>query len=221
MAEISPFPFGKDELAVYLSDLDNELDHEVELITIGGAAVALMWDSRQTTDMDVVNKELTPSLEAAIARVGLKHGTGRQWLNNESALMGAPLPTGPVRAVFSGTNLKVVLPDMEYLLASKLKAGRTKDRYDTIRMTMNLGLYETGDLVQFLKASQFARNYYERPEEIETFCKVIAEDAQKLRLFRVTANELSSMNDAGLRDLLRRASTHAMMVRAEQADDAR
>lgn len=58
------------ELLDLLAELDAELDTPVSILIAGGAALAIRWGVRRTSDIDAVSDDLTPEVRRAVARVG-------------------------------------------------------------------------------------------------------------------------------------------------------
>ncbi|MDE0377288.1 MAG: DUF6036 family nucleotidyltransferase [bacterium] len=126
------------ELLDLLAELDAELDTPVSILIAGGAALAIRWGVRRTSDIDAVSDDLTPEVRRAVARVGERRGVGADWLNDGAKGFAPRLPAASQPA-FIGNRLSVYSPSAEYILAMKLVSGRDDDMGD-IRFLMG----ETG-----------------------------------------------------------------------------
>ena len=104
----------------------------VEIVIVGGAAVALQWNRRRTTyDVDVVAEGIPAVFWDVVAAVGRDEDLGDGWLNAAARIKAPTGPTpGEPSAVFIGSNLRVYRASAHYVLAMKLIAGRPVDRED-------------------------------------------------------------------------------------------
>lgn len=117
--------------------LDTKLDrvgirNPVELVVVGGAAVALQWNRRRTTyDVDVVSEGIPAVFWDVAAAVGRDAGLEDDWLN---AAARVKAPTGPTPGepaeIYAGSNLRVYGASPHYVLAMKLLTGRNVDLQD-------------------------------------------------------------------------------------------
>ena len=117
-----------------LGDLDDELVRRgarADLFLVGGAAIAVAYDSqRSTRDLDAVFEPTTVVREAAGA-VGRSRGLPDGWLND--AVKGfLPGPDPEARRHFEGAALNVDVASARYLLALKLFASRVETDADDI-----------------------------------------------------------------------------------------
>ena len=105
----------------------------VQIVVVGGAAVALQWNRRRTTyDIDVVAEGIPAVFWDVVESVGQDEGLDEGWLNAAARIKA---PTGPTPGEFSlvylGSNLRVYGASPHYVLAMKLLSGRGIDREDT------------------------------------------------------------------------------------------
>lgn len=126
----------RSEIVAILEDLGADLDARglrAELFVVGGAAMALAYNTRRTTrDIDGVFEPKAEVYEAA-ARVGGRHGLPEGWLND--AVKGLlPGPDPQSRHILSAPGVRVSVPRPEYLLALKVAAGRVQRDEDDIRI---------------------------------------------------------------------------------------
>lgn len=131
---ISAF-FDRDQIEVLLRELGEDLNGQgvrAELFVVGGAAMALAYNTRRATrDIDGV---FEPKMEvyAAADRVGARHGLPPGWLND--AVKGLLPGKDPnARAVLSAPGVRVSVPSPQYLLALKVVAARVDRDADDIR----------------------------------------------------------------------------------------
>jgi hypothetical protein len=138
---------GRQEILVALRMLDDELGRmgvRGEIFVVGGAAMALAYDSRRfTVDVDAV---FAPSQQVrqAAARVADGLEMEPQWLNDAAK---AFLPgEDPDRiGVFEGPNLSVAAASPEFLLAMKLLASRVERDVDDIKTLYELCGFHTAE----------------------------------------------------------------------------
>ena len=101
----------------------------VEILVVGGAAVAMQWNPRRATyDVDMVNAGIPQMFWDAVAAVAEAEGLGVHWLNNAAKVA---VPTGPVPGspslLYQGSNLAVYGASAHMLMAMKLRSGRDID----------------------------------------------------------------------------------------------
>lgn len=134
----------KNELEGYLKDLGKELKKEygkhadIELIIVGGAAIALNHEFRETTkDIDGILARGTSSIKDAVYRVADKNNLSTDWLNfdfrNTTSYSSKLVGISKHYKTF-GNVLEVRIVDDEYLVAMKLQSFRPYkyDRSDII-----------------------------------------------------------------------------------------
>ncbi len=117
-----------------LTELDRELERRgvrADLFLVGGAAIAVAYDSRRSTrDLDAVFEPTTVVREAA-AVVGRARRLPDGWLND--AVKGfLPGPDAGAERHFEGAALNVDVASARYLLALKLFASRVETDADDI-----------------------------------------------------------------------------------------
>ncbi len=126
---------GRRELLEALAELDEELkvlNVRGEVFIVGGAAMAIAYDTRRATaDVDAV---FVPSNEVrtAASRVAERLGLEPDWLN-DGAKAFMPGDDENQIGVYEGQNLSVAAASPQYLLAMKLMASRIERDQDDIR----------------------------------------------------------------------------------------
>ena len=107
-------------------------DVPIDLLVVGGAAIALQWNpDRLTRDVDVTDP-LPDDVVAAVAAVAADmEGLSTYWLNNGAMVTRPPgaIPRDPT-VVYAGSTLTVSTAGAPYVLALKVTAGRAADRAD-------------------------------------------------------------------------------------------
>ena len=98
-----------------------------DIYVIGGAAMALAYDSRRSTrDIDAVFKPHGVVLEEARAVAG-ELGLPPWWLNEQASVYVAPGGDASAPHVFDHPGLRVSAASPEHLLAMKVLAARRRD----------------------------------------------------------------------------------------------
>jgi hypothetical protein len=132
----------KGEIRRCLEELNDELcavNVKGEVCLYGGAVMCLAYDARPATkDVDAVFRP-TREIREAAERVARAHDLRGDWLND--AVKGFVVPH-PQRVLFDFSNLKVYVPEPDYLLAMKALAARvdTADAADVRLLIERLGL---------------------------------------------------------------------------------
>lgn len=104
-----------------------------DLFVVGGAAIALTYDTgRRTRDVDAVFDNPATVYEAARA-VARRMGLPNDWLNDavRTYLLGVD---GDAHAVYESASLQVSVGSAPYVLAMKLLAGRAEQDAEDIRL---------------------------------------------------------------------------------------
>ncbi len=124
----------RDRILNLFDELSQELAHRgirAEVFLVGGAAMALAYDSRRATrDVDAVFQPKEEVYAAAVA-VAARHDLPDDWLND--GVKGF-LPGNDPRArpVYESEALRVDVASPQYLLAMKLLAARESDVDDIV-----------------------------------------------------------------------------------------
>ena len=149
-----------EEIKQYLSELNDELrtlEVKGEVCLYGGAVMCLVFDARPATkDVDAVFRP-TREIREAAERIAQTHGLRRDWLND--AVKGYVVPHSQ-RILFDFPNLKVYVPEPDYLLAMKSLAARgdTADAADVKLLIGRLGLGKPEEVFAILE------KYYPRQQ---------------------------------------------------------
>jgi hypothetical protein len=146
---VNPAVLSRDQIVELLTELGYELAQEGirgDLFVVGGAAMALAFNTqRATRDIDGV---FEPKLEvyAAAAKVAARRGIPEAWLND--AVKGLPGADARSRAVLDVPGFRVSVPSAQYLLALKVAAARVDRDADDIRLLAELcGLHSAEEVL--------------------------------------------------------------------------
>lgn len=143
-----------DRIRELLTELGRRLDERglsAQLFVVGGAAMALAFNSRRVTrDLDGVFEPKAEVYEEAAAMAG-EHGLPHDWLND--AVKGllpdrAPIEVG---AHFHAAGLDVGVASAEYLFAMKAAAAREDADADDLRfLADHLGLRDANEALDLV-----------------------------------------------------------------------
>ncbi|CAN5661701.1 MAG: nucleotidyltransferase [Actinomycetota bacterium] len=146
---------NRDELGTALRALGVELQRrgvQGDLYVVGGAAMALAYDTRRSTrDIDAIFEPKLVIYEAA-ARVADELGLPADWLNDgvKGFLVGADPYEAPVLE-FPGVRVQMASPQM--LLALKVVAARIgEDDDDVATLAAMLGLASAAEVLDLVTA---------------------------------------------------------------------
>ena len=141
-----------EEIKQYLTELNDELrlkDIKGEVSLYRGAVMCLAFKTRPATkDVDAIFEPVREIRNAA-RRVAERHKLDIDWLN----LAVKMFVVEHVRSVlFDLSNLKVTIPQPEYLLAMKVLALRpdTEDENDTDFLIRRIGLKNPGEVLDIV-----------------------------------------------------------------------
>ena len=129
-------------------------DEKLERIVLfGGAAISYFNRIRVSVDADAFSGKFSPELKKAIETVGANNNLGTDWLNDAAP----SVPTNPDRQpqlhpAFGGKKLTVFVPDLEFLLATKLASRRQKDIQDIIYLVKEIGLKSSSEILNLAES---------------------------------------------------------------------
>lgn len=146
---------GRDQLLSLFDDLSQELASRgavAEIFLVGGAAMALAYDSRRATrDVDAVFR---PKAEvfAAAAAVAERHDLSDDWLND--GVKGFLPGDDPSAALaYESDALRVDVASPRYLLAMKLLAARDEDVDDIVVLYRLCGFTTVDEGLDLIEAA--------------------------------------------------------------------
>lgn len=138
-----------------LSELDSEVSEHiaVELVLVGGAALALGWKFRSTGDLDIISSNIPPEVRRAIEVIGERNGLSADWMNDAAKINIPNVHTLPadLMPLYEGKRIRVLIPSAKFLLAMKLFSARERDINDCaflLQQTEIATLDELLDLIQ-------------------------------------------------------------------------
>src|SRR5712692_8208642 len=149
-----------EEIKRYLSELNEELrsmDVKGEICLYGGAVMALAYDARPNTKDVHAIFQPPQEIRDAAARVARAHDLKPDWLND--AVKGFLVPHKQ-RMLLDLSNLKVFVPEPDYLLAMKAISAR-HDTMDAADLRLLVDLLQMKSVADVLK---IVEDYYPREQ---------------------------------------------------------
>lgn len=146
----SGFAFSRDDIVELLGELGEDLANRGvrgEMFIVGGAAMALAYNTRRATrDIDAVFEPKAAIYDAA-RRVAEQRDLPEDWLNDAvKALLPGSDPNA--RECFQSAGISVSVPSPQYLLALKVAAARVDRDADDIRALADIcGLTTAGEVL--------------------------------------------------------------------------
>jgi hypothetical protein len=136
--------FDAEVIPGLLKALDEKLEQRgvtADIYLVGGAAMALSFDSVRTTrDIDAVFAPTT-EVRDAVETVAEERGLPADWLNDAVKGFVPPIQDARQWVVFESAHLRVCVAGLEHLLAMKVAASRVEqDRDDLKTLITTLGL---------------------------------------------------------------------------------
>lgn len=153
-----------DEIRQYFEELNEELqkiDVKGEICMYGGAVMCIAFNARPATkDIDAVF-EPVKQIRRAAGIVADRHGLNKDWLNYAVKMFLVPHEK---RILIDLSNLKVFIPESDYLLAMKVIAARTdsRDMEDIQFLISRLNLKSSEQVVSII--DRYYRNRELKPE---------------------------------------------------------
>ncbi|MBX7068734.1 MAG: hypothetical protein K1X38_05050 [Microthrixaceae bacterium] len=153
---------GVQALFQQLSDRLDAVGVHAQLYVVGGAAMALAYDSsRLTRDVDALFVP-APEVRAAAEAIAADHGLEPDWLNDAAKGFLPGQDDRPV-TVFESESLLVQVASPEYLLAMKLHASRDeRDLDDAATLFLHLGYSTAEECIDLLARSYSSRQLMPR-----------------------------------------------------------
>ena len=133
--------FTKAEMLGFFAEVDAGLPpgEPIRIVVIGGAAVSFFAPSRVTDDVDVISEGMPQVLTDVAAQVARRHGIRRRWINDAARVV-QPTVEWDLGEVYVGERLEVWRTGPQYLLATKLLAGRPVDVEDAVPLAVAAGI---------------------------------------------------------------------------------
>ena len=142
--------FDRAFLLRLFAEVDEEVGERIgeHVLIIGGAALIFAGMERGTEDVDSVSRLPPGPLVEAIGKVGRRHNLPPHWLNDGALVFATEdLSICNPRPVFEGRNIKVFIPDLPFLLATKLRSARLQDQEDALWLMGQTGITVKGALL--------------------------------------------------------------------------
>ena len=148
---------AEDALRELVSEL-NEQRCRAVIYVVGGAALMLGFDARQSThDVDAMVTPRTPVLLVA-AEIAERRNLPEDWLSTAAATFVPPYSEDPNPTIFlQEGGVRVEIASAERLLAMKIHASRGRQDIDDIRLLLRL----TGTETVAQAIAIFERSYQE------------------------------------------------------------
>lgn len=146
--------FTADEILELLAELGDRLaarDETVDAYVVGGAAIAVILNSRKSTaDVDALFSNLRLAIEVG-GEIAAERGISAHWLNSSiQSYIPSWAKTEDTEAktlVFGGLTVRIASP--RWLLAMKMAAGRLKDRQDIVDLIQFLDIHSAEEIVNW------------------------------------------------------------------------
>ena len=141
------------QIRQYLEELNDELaalNVKGEVCLYGGAVMCLVYDARPSTkDVDDIFKPVS-EMRQAITRVAKRNSLNEDWLND--GIKGFLVPHQQ-RTFLDLPNLKVYVPEPDYLLAMKAISARVEsyDPEDVKLLSNFLGLNTSSEVFAIIE----------------------------------------------------------------------
>ena len=142
-------PLNRNRLRELFDALSTELreqGHRAHIYIVGGAAMALCFDSRRSThDVDArISSGHGPVTQAA-RRIARREGLPESWLNEQATIYMPSTPDTHAPTVYDSPSLVVTGASAEHVLAMKLESGRAEDQDDIRTLVRHLKLTECAE----------------------------------------------------------------------------
>lgn len=152
---------NKDQILYLLTMLNDELKvNEVnwEIVIVGGAAMCLQFNARESTKDIVALFQPTTIIREAIENIALKENVEKDWLND--GVKGFFSANASYDEFVSLSNLKIFTASANYLLAMKCLSCRIDDSSKDIEDISFLVKYLGIDSIEQIE--EIIKNYYPR-----------------------------------------------------------
>ncbi|GAA1937593.1 DUF6036 family nucleotidyltransferase [Agromyces allii] len=154
MPDDEPRLFTADELLELLTELGERLadrDEKVDAYVVGGAAIAVLLDSRKSTeDVDALFSNLHLAIEVG-QEIARERGISSHWLNSSiQSYIPTWAKTEDTEAktlTFGGLTVRLASP--RWLLAMKMAAGRRKDAEDIVALIRFLDIHSAEEMADW------------------------------------------------------------------------
>ena len=155
---------SRDQLVELLHEVARRLDgtDTVEIRIVGGAAIALHFEVRESTrDIDAALVP-APRVKEVVAEIAEERGLPSDWLN-DAAIAYLPLGHDDWVELFREGNVHVSIADLRMLLAMKLRRSRGRRDHEDIELILDAIKPATFDAVLEIYGRYFPQD--EMPNE--------------------------------------------------------
>ena len=118
-----------------------EINQQLEIICAGGYILD-RCELRSTEDIDAFYNT-NEQINKAIEEVGTKYKINPKdelWLNNSIQSLNKKPPLNICQNIYNFSNLKVMIPPLDYIVCMKLKSARTQDISDVSKLIIKLNI---------------------------------------------------------------------------------
>jgi len=149
-----PMAMSKNQILELFAELNRELAEQRifgEVGVVGGAAMVLAFNARESTkDVDAVFSP-TSLIRSIVEKIADERGLQQGWLND--GCKGFMFVEPDRINILQLSNLRVWMPPAEYLLAMKCHAARfdSHDREDVVFLIEHLGIKTTNDVFSIVE----------------------------------------------------------------------
>ena len=143
-----------DRYYILFSELNERLQKENISLSIvcAGGYVLNYYDIRTTKDVDGFFQE-TSTIKSIIKEIGDKNNINENdelWLNNSIQNMNKCPPKKICKIVYNFSNLKILIPPLEYIAGMKLESGREQDIDDVTSIIKKMKIDTPNSLKKLL-----------------------------------------------------------------------
>jgi len=120
------------------------------ILLVGGAVMLLIIGNRNSTrDIDASFEDEGPAIRKAVGEIAKRERLPSDWINDGAK--GFFYSSPPINLWKSYPGVDIYIPEMEYLLAMKIVAGRPQDIGDAQALIHYLGISQAEDVLNILK----------------------------------------------------------------------
>lgn len=150
--------FTRPELERALEELIEELvelDEDVVIDIVGGAAISLAYDPSRPATRDVDSIRIKPEIDVLeVARLlGARNGWPEGWLNTKAVAFAPDRETAEVFVLYrKRARVEVNVASPETLLAMKMRSPRPRDADDLQALVTHCGITSIGEAQEIFDA---------------------------------------------------------------------
>lgn len=174
---------GREELLGYLREVGvllQEQHLQASIYVVGGAAMALVFDSRRITrDVDASIQTERAPFNAAVREVARRHSLSPSWINSSASAFFTNEPDDDASEL-TLPGLRMAIASPQHLIAMKLRAGRNQDVEDLEVLFRHVGITRPGEALE-IHDRLFDDSYIgsSDPEEVLYVAQLVFDRAAK------------------------------------------